>query len=95
MITPSSSDRIRTSINVMGDAFGAGIVAHLARDQLRGPAKRLNSVCVAVPHTKWGTGDGSVDELNDSVDKCGEGDTHEQQQQIPIELIEATNEQRA
>ena len=27
-------DRIRTAINVMGDAFGAGIVEHLSRDDL-------------------------------------------------------------
>lgn len=27
-------DRIRTSINVLGDAFGAGIVHHLSREQL-------------------------------------------------------------
>jgi hypothetical protein len=27
-------DRIRTSINVLGDAFGAGIVHHLSRAQL-------------------------------------------------------------
>lgn len=29
-----SSDRIRTSINVLGDAFGAGIVHHFSRDHL-------------------------------------------------------------
>lgn len=28
------SDRIRTSINVLGDAYGAGIVNHMCRDQL-------------------------------------------------------------
>jgi len=27
-------DRVRTSINVLGDAFGAGIVEHLSRDDL-------------------------------------------------------------
>jgi len=28
-------DRFRTSVNVLGDAFGAGIVHHLSRDDLR------------------------------------------------------------
>ena len=28
-------DRIRTSINVLGDAYGAGIVYHLNRESLR------------------------------------------------------------
>lgn len=28
------SDRIRTSINVLGDAFGAGIVHHFTKDHL-------------------------------------------------------------
>ena len=27
-------DRFRTSVNVLGDAFGAGIVHHLSRDDL-------------------------------------------------------------
>jgi len=27
-------DRIRTSINVLGDAYGAGIVYHLSKDEL-------------------------------------------------------------
>lgn len=27
-------DRIRTSVNVLGDAFGAGIVYHLSKDEL-------------------------------------------------------------
>jgi len=27
-------DRIRTSVNVIGDAFGAGIVNHLTKDDL-------------------------------------------------------------
>ncbi|KAL7057605.1 hypothetical protein AAHC03_016826 [Spirometra sp. Aus1] len=40
-------DRIRTSINVMGDAYGAGVVAHLCRKQLVNPARRLTSVCIA------------------------------------------------
>ena len=29
------SDRFRTSVNVLGDAFGAGIVHHLSREDLR------------------------------------------------------------
>ena len=28
-------DRFRTAVNVLGDAIGAGIVAHLSRDELR------------------------------------------------------------
>ena len=28
-------DRFRTVVNVLGDAIGAGIVAHLSRDELR------------------------------------------------------------
>ena len=28
------SDRLRTSINVLGDAYGAGIVYHLSKDEL-------------------------------------------------------------
>ncbi|VDD80579.1 unnamed protein product [Mesocestoides corti] len=78
-------DRIRTSINVMGDAFGAGIVAHLCREQLRTPAKRLNSVCVAVPKTKWN------DNLDDSADEC-ENDSNNHD--ISVELVEATSAQR-
>jgi len=27
-------DRFRTAINVLGDAYGAGLVAHLAREEL-------------------------------------------------------------
>lgn len=27
-------DRLRTSVNVVGDAFGAGIVYHLSKDEL-------------------------------------------------------------
>ncbi|VDN97087.1 unnamed protein product [Rodentolepis nana] len=78
-------DRIRTSINVMGDAFGAGIVAHLCRDQLLVPAKRLNSISVAVPHTKWNDADPeSADELDDLTnDPC---------QNIPLEIVEATSQ---
>ncbi|KAL3309840.1 Excitatory amino acid transporter 2, partial [Cichlidogyrus casuarinus] len=34
-------DRIRTSVNVLGDAFGAGIVAHLARDELAASGELL------------------------------------------------------
>ncbi|VDK22658.1 unnamed protein product [Taenia asiatica] len=80
-------DRIRTSINVMGDAFGAGIVAHLCREQLRIPAKRLNSVSVAVPRTKWN------DNQEDSGDECeGENSNH---QDISMELMEATLTERA
>ena len=29
-----SSDRFRTAINVLGDSYGAGIVAHLSRKDL-------------------------------------------------------------
>eukprot|EP00091_Calanus_sinicus_P018989 TRINITY_DN4550_c0_g1_i4.p1 TRINITY_DN4550_c0_g1~~TRINITY_DN4550_c0_g1_i4.p1 ORF type:complete len:208 (-),score=62.79 TRINITY_DN4550_c0_g1_i4:83-628(-) len=28
-------DRVRTAVNVLGDAFGAAIVAHLSKDELR------------------------------------------------------------
>ena len=35
----SSRDRFRTVVNVLGDAFGAGIVAHLSRDELREAAQ--------------------------------------------------------
>ncbi|KAM3174375.1 glutamate synthase [NADH] [Hymenolepis weldensis] len=78
-------DRIRTSINVMGDAFGAGIVAHLCRDQLRVPAKRLNSISVAVPHTKWNETDPeSADELDDAPNSP--------RQDIPLELVEASSQ---
>nr|CDS18839.1 excitatory amino acid transporter 2 [Echinococcus granulosus] len=79
-------DRIRTSINVMGDAFGAGIVAHLCREQLRVPPKRLNSVSVTVPHTKWSSNQ------EDSGDECeGEDSNH---QDISMELVEAALTQR-
>ncbi|VDK72034.1 unnamed protein product [Dibothriocephalus latus] len=40
-------DRIRTPINVMGDAYGAGVVAHLCRKQLVNPARRLTSDLLA------------------------------------------------
>ena len=30
-----SRDRIRTVVNVLGDAIGAGIVGHLSRDELK------------------------------------------------------------
>ncbi|VUZ43901.1 unnamed protein product [Hymenolepis diminuta] len=78
-------DRIRTSINVMGDAFGAGIVAHLCRDQLRVPAKRLNSISVAVPHTKWNETDPeSADELDEAPNSP--------RRDIPLELVEASSQ---
>ena len=31
----NSRDRLRTSINVLGDAYGAAIVEHLSKDQLK------------------------------------------------------------
>nr|CDS31543.1 excitatory amino acid transporter 2 [Hymenolepis microstoma] len=78
-------DRIRTSINVMGDAFGAGIVAHLCRDQLLVPPKRLNSISVAIPHTKWNETDPeSADELDDL--------TNSPCQNIPLEIVEAASQ---
>jgi len=70
-------DRIRTSVNVMGDAFGAGVVAHLCREQLRQPAKRLNSICVNVPAEEFGD------------------DEDENSNQIPIELIENSDEHKS
>lgn len=69
----------------MGDAFGAGIVAHLCRDQLRVPAKRLNSISVAVPHTKWNETDPeSADELDDAPNSP--------RRDIPLELVEASSQ---
>ena len=43
------SDRIRTSVNVVGDSFGAGIVYHLCKDELdaedaRHEAERLEKL---------------------------------------------------
>lgn len=34
LCTPPFSDRIRTSINIIGDSYGAGIVYHLSRQTL-------------------------------------------------------------
>ena len=33
-VSNTFSDRFRTSVNVLGDAFGAGIVHHLSREDL-------------------------------------------------------------
>ncbi|VDN09212.1 unnamed protein product [Dibothriocephalus latus] len=71
-------DRIRTSINVMGDAYGAGVVAHLCRKQLVNPARRLTSVCIAqdLPdHLR-------KDDANTDADSDCDGDVR------PIELEE-------
>jgi Na+/H+-dicarboxylate symporter len=38
-------DRIRTAVNVLGDAFGAAIVAHLSKEELEGPMGR-SSFCL-------------------------------------------------
>ena len=70
----------------MGDAFGAGIVAHLCREQLRLPPKRLNSISVSVPHTKWN------ENQEDSADE-GDGDENSNHE-ISMELVEATPTQR-
>lgn len=32
--TPKNRDRFRTSVNVVGDSYGAGIVYHLSKDEL-------------------------------------------------------------
>ena len=33
-VSNTFSDRFRTSVNVLGDAFGAGIVHHLSKEDL-------------------------------------------------------------
>ena len=35
-------DRLRTSVNVLGDSFGAGVIAHLCRFDLAGTDKLLD-----------------------------------------------------
>ena len=37
-----SRDRLRTSVNVLGDSFGAGVIAHLCRYDLAGADKILD-----------------------------------------------------
>jgi hypothetical protein len=51
------SDRIRTSINVLGDGFGAGIVYHLSKDELNkmDELKKLDSLeIVTIPQQNCG-----------------------------------------
>ena len=38
----SFRDRLRTSVNVLGDSFGAGVIAHLCRFDLAGTDKLLD-----------------------------------------------------
>lgn len=39
-------DRIRTVVNVLGDSYGAAIVAHLSRDELKDDRKKSEALSV-------------------------------------------------
>lgn len=67
---------------MLGDAFGAGIVAHLCREQLLVPAKRLNSISFAASRTKR-----NEDEMV-SGDEVEEEDNNTPRQDIALELVE-------
>lgn len=54
------SDRLRTAINVLGDSYGAAIVAHLSKEELLGVHATDQELVVIEEEPEKSNGDANV-----------------------------------